>query len=100
MEAALSMEPTKSREQVTRVRPATSKVYLEDVDSLPEKVKTLLDGRTQSWLALKLDMANSDLSNKMKGRFRFNILEVQCIATIFNVEFIIGPSNKPPDCRS
>lgn len=41
--------------------------------SIPVKIKKALDGRTQRWLALKISMADTEMSNKMNCITPFSI---------------------------
>lgn len=47
--------------------------------SIPEQVKTALDGRTQRWLALEIKMPESILSKKMNGEVFFTKDDIETI---------------------
>jgi len=47
--------------------------------SIPEQVRTALDGRTQRWLALEVKMSEDMLSKKMQGLIDFTEDELKRI---------------------
>lgn len=51
--------------------------------SIPEQIKSALDGRTQRWLSLEVKIPEADLSKKMNGvdSFVFTQEEVDRINT-------------------
>jgi hypothetical protein len=54
--------------------------------SIAEQIKTALDGRTQRWLCLRIQMPESDFSNKLKGRYQFSDDELTRIGQVLGVE--------------
>lgn len=52
--------------------------------SIPEQVRTALDGRTQRWLALEVKMSEDMLSKKMQGLIEFTEDEIERINTRLN----------------
>ena len=44
--------------------------------TLPEQIKAALDGRTQRWLSLKVEIPESDFSKKMNGIIDFSKDEI------------------------
>jgi len=49
------------------------------VVSIPEQIKSALDGRTQRWLSFGIRMPESDLSKKMNGVLEFTDEEIKAI---------------------
>ena len=47
--------------------------------SIPDQIKQALDGRTQRWLCFKAEIAESELSRKMKGKEQFTTEEISRI---------------------
>ncbi len=47
--------------------------------SIPEQIKTALDGRTQRWLSFEVRIPEPDLSKKMKGALDFTSEEITAI---------------------
>lgn len=54
---------------------------------LGQKIKAALDGRTQRWLALKINMSEDKLSNKIKGITPFISEEIHEINSALNTNF-------------
>lgn len=55
-----------------------------------EQISEKLDGRSQRWLANKIGMDEPLLSNKMNGKSRFTVPEVELIASILDCTFEIA----------
>lgn len=47
--------------------------------SIPDQIKTALDGRTQRWLSFEVRIPEPDLSKKMKGTLDFTEEELKSI---------------------
>lgn len=52
--------------------------------TIPEKIITALDGRTQRWLSFRAQIPESDLSKKMNGKDDFSQEELNRINEVLN----------------
>ena len=52
--------------------------------SIPEQIKTALDGRTQRWLSFEVRIAEPELSKKMNGALDFTEEEIAAIEARLN----------------
>lgn len=55
--------------------------------SIVPKIKEKLDGRPQRWLALKIEMSETEMSNKMQGITKFSEDDLKKIGEVFECEF-------------
>lgn len=52
--------------------------------SIPDQVTQALDGRTQRWLSLKIQMPEDELSKRMKGKKEFSDDEIEQINLVLD----------------
>ncbi len=55
--------------------------------SIPEQIKTALDGRTQRWLSFEVRIAEQELSKKMNGALDFSEDELKSIEERLSFKF-------------
>lgn len=51
----------------------------DEILTIPQQIEVALDGRTQRWLSLKVNIPESDLSKKMTGKMDFTEDEISRI---------------------
>lgn len=52
--------------------------------TIGQQIKNALDGRSQRWLSLRINMPESDLSKKLKGKAEFTVQEIGLIEKQLN----------------
>lgn len=56
--------------------------------SIPEQIKTALDGRTQRWLSFEVRIPEPDLSKKMLNKADFTETEIKAIEERLNFKIV------------
>lgn len=54
--------------------------------TIGQKVKTALDGRSNRWLSLKVGIAESDISKKLNDKLDFTATEISQINKVLKCE--------------
>lgn len=54
--------------------------------TIPQQVEQALDGRTQRWLSLKIQVPEAELSKKMNGKAEFTEEEIKKINLLLRVK--------------